>query len=112
MTPKLSLKVFPINSASLIKRMLIGGMIGLALISLFLSGTGDANPEWGKFWWIRPMVIVPLAGAAGGAFNYFVSQQNFQSTTMKIAAAILSLFVFVFGLWIGTVLGLDGTYWN
>jgi hypothetical protein len=111
MTPKLVLKLFPIHTRSLIKRMVIGGAIGLAAISLFLYG-GDPDPAWSKYWWIRPIVIVPLAGAMGGAFNYLVSRQNFQTIWLKVFAMILSLIVFLVGLWLGTVLGLDGTYWD
>jgi hypothetical protein len=112
MTPKLSLKLFPINTPSLIKRMLIGGAIGLGAISLFLSGANNADPAWGQYWWIRPFVIVPLAGAVGGAFNYLVSRQDFRNNWLKAGGIILSLIVFLIGLWLGTVLGLDGTYWD
>lgn len=112
MTQKNTLKVFPINSTSLVKRMLVGALIGLILISIFLSGTGDPNPEWGKLWMLRPLIIVPLAGAMGGAFNYFVSAQHFKSDWAKILGMILSLIVFVVGLWMGSVLGLAGTYWH
>jgi hypothetical protein len=112
MTPKNTLKLFPINTASLIKRMSAGALVGLIIISLFLMGANDPNPAWGKLWMIRPLIIVPLAGAAGGAFNYFVSQQNFQSAVVKALAIMFSLIVFIVGLWMGIVLGLDGTYWN
>ncbi|MBF9251945.1 potassium transporter KefB [Pontibacter sp. 172403-2] len=112
MTQKNNLKVFPIKSASLIKRMLLGALIGLILISIFLLGAGDPNPEWGKLWMIRPLIIVPLAGAMGGAFNYFINQQDFRNGWAKILAIILSIIVFIIGLWLGTVLGLDGTYWD
>ncbi len=112
MAPKNTLKVFPIKTASLIKRMLVGALIGLILISIFLLGAGNPKPEWGKLWMIRPLIIVPLAGAMGGAFNYLVSQQNFQRGWVKALAMLLSLIVFLIGLWLGTVLGLDGTYWN
>jgi hypothetical protein len=112
MTQKINLKIFPIKSASLVKRMLLGALIGLILITIFLLGAGDPNPEWGKLWMINPLIIVPLAGALGGAFNYFISRQDFRSGWIKILAIILSLIVFIIGLWMGIVLGLDGTYWN
>lgn len=112
MAQKNSLKIFPIKTASLIKRMLLGFLIGLILITIFLLKAGDPNTEWGKLWMIKPMIIVPLAGTLGGAFNYFINQQNFQSGWVKTLAIILSLIVFIVGLFLGTVLGLDGTYWN
>lgn len=106
------IKLFPINKPSLIKRMVIGALIGLTLITIFLSGTGEPNPEWGKYWWIRPIIIVPIAGAMGGAFNYFISEQDYKTDLGKILAIVISLIVFVIGLWMGSVLGLAGTYWN
>lgn len=112
MTQNHNFKIFPINTASLIKRMLVGASIGLILISIFLIGAGDPNPEWGKLWYIRPLIIVPLAGAMGGVFNYFVAQQDFKHGLVKGLAIIFSLIVFIIGLWLGIVLGLDGTYWN
>lgn len=30
----------------------------------------------------------------------------------KTVAMILSVVIFIIGLWLGIVLGLDGTYWN
>lgn len=92
--------------------MTLGALIGLLLISLFLLGTGEPNPEWGRAWWIKPLLLVPFAGAMGGMFTYFVSQQNLQSDWAKIVGMMISLLVFIVGLWMGFVLGLNGTYWN
>ena len=97
---------------SLVKPVLIGGGIGLILISLFLSGVHDPNPAWGKLWMIRPLVIVPVAGAMGGLFYYFMRHLSAGGSLNKTLALILSLFVYVVGLWLGTVLGLDGTLWD
>lgn len=108
MTSKNSFLVESINFNSLGKRMAIGGAIALVLIVVFLYPT-EPDPLWGKFWMVRPLIIVSLAGATGGACNYFLV--NFKSLN-KIAAYVLSFIVYVFGLWIGTVLGLNGTLWN
>jgi hypothetical protein len=58
------------------------------------------------------LIIVPLAGTMGGFCNYFIV--NFHSLVglNKIIAMILSVIVFIVGLWLGIVLGLDGTMWN
>ena len=91
------------NPASLGKRMLIGAGIGLLLISVFLFPT-ESRPEWGKFWMVRPLIVVPFAGAMGGLCNYVIFTRFGLN---KIVAGILSVLVFLFGLWIGTVLGLQ-----
>jgi hypothetical protein len=111
MSQKIGLKLFPIDKSALGKRMLVGGLIGLSLITVFLSG-GEPNPEWSKLWFIRPLIIVPLAGATGGAFNYLVSSQHYSSSWVKAFAIFFSMLVFLVGLWMGFVLGLDGTYWD
>lgn len=100
------------QSGSLMKQMLIGAAIGLFLISIFLLGTGEPNPEWGKFWMIRPLVIVPLAGAMGGLCYYFLVHFHKLIGLNKTVAIILGAIILIVGLWLGTVLGLDGTHWD
>jgi hypothetical protein len=101
-----------IHSASLSKRMLQGAGIALVLISIFLYGAGEPNPEWPKFWIVKPLVIVPIAGAMGGVFYYFMDHLRYQGGWIKALAVLLSLFGYVIALWLGTVLGLNGTMWN
>lgn len=97
---------------SLGTRMLIGAGIGLIMISLFLLSAGASNPEWGKLWQLRPLIIVPLAGAIGGLVNYLILKYHHVLGLHKIIAMILSIVVFIVGLWLGSVLGLAGTMWN
>jgi hypothetical protein len=61
---------------------------------------------------IRPLIIVPLAGATGGLFYHLMDNLHLQGGWKKVLALILSLIGYIFVLWIGTVLGLDGTWWN
>src|SRR5690349_24821129 len=100
-----------LRQSSLALRMIVGGVIGLLVISLFIFGF-EPNPEWGKYWRIRPLVITPLAGAMGGLCNYFIMSFYHQFRVNKIIAMVLSALVFVIGLWLGIVLGLDGTMWD
>ena len=98
--------------ASIARQMLLGAIIGLILIGLFLLSAGEPNPEWPRFWRIRPLIIVPLGGAMGGAFYAFLSGMRAQRGWVKIVAYMIGLIGFLIALWMGTVLGLDGTYWN
>ena len=102
----------PIQPVSLSIRMLVGAGIGLAVISLFVFGINNPNPEWGKFWMMRPLIVVPLAGAMGGLCNYFLIHFHNRFGINKAVAVIVSGFVFIIGLWLGIVLGLDGTLWD
>jgi hypothetical protein len=112
MTNRNNSQIGPINYTSLGKPMLIGALIGLTLISLFLFSAGEPDPEWGNLWRIKPLIMVPFAGAVGGACHYFIVHFRHLVHLNKILAIILSVLVFIFGLWMGTVLGLNGTYWN
>jgi hypothetical protein len=111
MTTKSNFTAPQINTASLGKQMLIGGVIGLALIGAFLISAGEPNLEWGPYWRIKPLIMVPLAGTTGGAFFYFLTNR-FSSGVARVFATIFGIIVFVIGLWLGAVLGLNGTYWD
>lgn len=112
MTQKNNLQTQPIHRASLYKRMLQGAVIAFIAISAFLISAGAGDPAWGKFWMIRPLVIVPLAGAGGGVFYFFMDHLRYQGGWKLVVAHILSLLGYIVALWMGTVLGLDGTLWN
>lgn len=99
-------------SVSVTTRMLLGASVGLLLISLFVFGVDDPNPEWGKYWMIKPLIITPLAGAMGGLCNYIIMSYHNQVGLHKIVAIIISALVFIIGLWLGVVLGLNGTMWD
>ncbi|MES3018126.1 MAG: potassium transporter KefB [Bacteroidota bacterium] len=100
------------EQGSLALPMMIGAGIALAVISLFVFGADNPDPAWGKFWMIRPLIITPLAGATGGAFFYFMNQMRVKGKMNGVVAIILSVLVYIIGLWLGIVLGLDGTMWN
>ncbi|MBO9154720.1 hypothetical protein ACFOTA_21075 [Chitinophaga sp. GCM10012297] len=96
---------------SLLKRVLIGAGIALVLITIFLFPV-EGRPEWGAFWKVRPMIVVPLAGAAGGVCSYFIQNLFGAGGRRKALVVILSVIVYIVGLWMGTILGLDGTLWD
>ena len=100
------------SKSSLSKRMLIGAAIGLAVISFFVLSANGGNPEWGRFWMIRPLLLVPFAGAMGGLVSYFMGQLADINGWNKVLVTIFSAIVFIIGLWMGIVLGLDGTMWH
>jgi hypothetical protein len=102
----------PLNTAVLVRRMLIGAAIGLVIILFFVLGTKNPQPEWGKYWMVRPLIITPLAGAMAGLCNYFLDSLRNQGGSKKIIANILMVLIYAIGLWMGTILGLDGTLWD
>lgn len=102
----------PARSLSLSTRMLIGGTIALAVIALLVLPINHPKPEWGQFWMIRPFIITPLAGMVGGAVSYYLTQKIPQVGWLKFATIVLSVVIYLIGLWMGIVLGLAGTLWN
>jgi hypothetical protein len=98
-------------SPAMIKRALAGAALGLALITLFIWGV-PTKPGWSAYWKIRPMVIVPIACAGGLAFSCLLDGFRKKGGWKAAMAILASILVFIIALWMGTVLGLDGTLWN
>ncbi|QMU30903.1 potassium transporter KefB [Adhaeribacter radiodurans] len=100
-----------IYRASFVKPVVVGAGIALLVISFFVFGVDNPHPEWGKFWQVRPLIITPLAGAIGGAFYSFLDYQSSRGFNRTVAI-LLSIVVYLIGLWLGIVLGLAGTMWD
>lgn len=111
MTSQNNLTEQPNGHISIGMPMLAGAGIALLVISFFVFGVDKADPAWGKFWMIRPLIITPLAGAIGGAFYAFMDYQSSRGFNRTLAV-LLSIMVYLVGLWLGIVLGLAGTMWD
>lgn len=98
--------------AHLQRMSIIGGTIGLVLTSLFIFSADNADPAWSKIWFIKPLIITPIATAMGGVFYYYVQQLFYFNGWKKVLAFIIGLIGFIISLWMGMVLGFNGTYWN
>lgn len=94
------------------KRLLQGAGIAFVLISMFLFSSGAPDPAWGKLWMLKPLLMVPLAGALGGGFYYYMDHMRSQGGWVKTLAIVLSLVGYTIILWLGIVLGLNGTMWD
>ena len=99
-------------TAALVKRMVTGAAIGLVFISVYLAGVDNTDPEWPKYWMARPLIVVLIAGAIGGAFYDFMHLLRHQGGLKKLLGLILGLVGFIVILWLGSVYGLDGSLWD
>lgn len=99
------------NWTSVLKRMIFGAGIALILILFFISGV-ESQPGWPESWRLRPLLLTPLAGAFGGALFYLLNHLLQQAGLKKIISTLLSILTFIVVLWLGVVLGLDGTLWD
>src|SRR5688572_30407821 len=97
---------------SLRNRMIIGAIAGLAVVAFLLFAAGAADPAWGKYWMIRPIIVLTFAGAMAGLCNYIILHYRHLAGLHRIVAIIISLVVSLVGIWMGIVLGFDGTLWN
>ena|SRR5690606_25945190 len=111
MTQENRLSTENMHAISWKKRILWGAAIGLALMSLFLFGV-EGDPAWGAYWKIRPLVVVPIAGAVGGLFLYFMEKLGSEGGWKKIFCTLIGMVGYIIALWMGSVLGLVGTLWN
>ncbi len=100
-----------IKMISLMKAMFIGAGIGLLIILLFVTDS-VTQPHWPNFWKIRPLIITPLAGAFGGGLAYLATKVLNRRGVNGVTANFISLLGFLIALWLGVVLGLDGTLWD
>jgi hypothetical protein len=112
MTHTNNITVKPFNLNPFVKPALIGAGIGLLVIGIFLSGVHHPKPEWGSLWMVKPLIITPGSGAAGGVFYALMGGLRSQGAWKTVLANTISVLVFIIGLWMGIVLGLNGTLWN
>ncbi|TDO25850.1 potassium transporter KefB [Sediminibacterium goheungense] len=96
----------------LLHRVLLGAGLGLAVISFFLLMVKNPDPSWPKHWMIRPLVIVPLAVAGAGLCFHFLDKYRYEKGWNKILITLLGIIGHLIALWLGMVVGLDGTLWN
>lgn len=101
-----------INKKHLAILIAFGFLTALTFISYIILSVNEPKPEWSEFWYIKPLVITPIAGAFGGVSSYLINIISIQNGFLKLLRIIFSVLVFIFFIWIGTVLGLDGTLWN
>lgn len=102
----------PINWSRVRVRIFAGAVIGLAVSLFFVLGADHPSPDWPALWQVKPLVIIPLAGACGGGVAAYLDHETHGKSWQRIAAMVLSLVVFLVGLWLGVVLGLNGTMWD
>ena len=91
---------------------LTGYILGLGVISLFISSVDNPNPEWGQYWMLRPLILTPLVSGIGGIALLLPDFLELKTKWKRILALFGGLLLFIIILWLGIVLGLDGTLWN
>ena len=112
MTAKNNLTSPYADKALLIKRALIGAIIGLVVILTFVLPIKNPRPEWGQYWMVRPIIVTPIVVALAGASTKFLESLRNERGFIKVVAYILTIAIYLFGLWFGIIAGLAGTLWD
>ena len=94
------------------KRMFVGGIISLLLISFFVISAGKGNPAWGEYWRVKPLLLSPVLGALVG-LCYDVTQQlrDIKGWAGRVFL-VLSFVGYEIGIFMSLVLGMNGTMWD
>jgi hypothetical protein len=92
--------------------MLFGAFIGFIIISVFVFGVDNPNPNWPANWRIKPLIVTPLVAAFGALSFYLADVIGVKREWPKVVLFFISAILFLIALWLGTVLGLNGTMWN
>jgi ABC-type dipeptide/oligopeptide/nickel transport system permease subunit len=95
-----------------LKRAIPGYIFGFAVISFFVFSVNTPDPAWGQYWYIRPLIITTLAGACCGLLIYSANLVDTDERWIAMLARIATIIGAFIGLWLGIILGLDGTLWN
>ncbi|WP_416439081.1 hypothetical protein [Phnomibacter sp. MR] len=103
----------PPTTSILQKRIITGASIALLLITVFiLPSILNPKPDWGNLWMIRPLLVVPIAGGLAAAIIHVLLGWQAKMKWPKLLVYFVCLLGYIIALWMGTVVGLDGTLWD
>lgn len=100
------------KTTPLLSYALPAALIGLIIIAIFVFPVTEPKPEWGTFWQIKPLLLTPLITAFGGVVYYFVKEWFLKKGWSSLLAIVLGAALFFLSLWLGIILGLNGTLWD
>lgn len=98
---------------SLPQLLVIGAMLGLAVILFFIvPAIRQPNPAWSNYWILQPLSVTPLAGAMAGVWYYMMDYLRVRGGWKALLANVLTVVGCFVAIWLGVVLGLIGTMWD
>lgn len=93
------------------KRIFLGAMAGWVLISFFLISAEHTDPAWDELWWLRPLVVMPAAGALAAIFNFYIGLLN-TGGWKRIAIKMVGGLAYLVAAWLGLIIAVAGYYWH
>lgn len=104
--------IYRLKPKTILLNVLTGYVVGLGVISLFISGVDHPKPEWGPYWMLRPLIITPLASACGALALLLPDFLKLITPWKRILALLVGLVLFMAAMWTGIILGLESTLWD
>lgn len=101
-----------IQSKNFFIALTLGFAIAFVLVTALILSVNNPNPVWGKNWFVRPILLTPVIAATGAGVSYLISTISFRNQLFNLFKILLCLLAYIFFLWIGTVIGFNGTLWN
>ncbi|SHO64235.1 hypothetical protein [Algoriphagus zhangzhouensis] len=96
-----------------LKSLLLPSFLGAIIPSSLLIFLMIANPESFELWMLFPLLIIPTGGAIGGIFFYLMGFHWFPKGNQKLIALIFSCLIYVFIIWIFSVMAFNITgHWD
>lgn len=106
------LRLHPIKKTLLWNYISIGALIGFAIIAVFVFSVDQPKAAWGTYWKLKPLILTPMITAFGGGLFYLIEQAFIRNKWSKGWALVIGAIAFIISLWLGIVLGLNGTLWD
>lgn len=77
------MKIEFVNKKYLVSMMALGYIIALTFVGFIILSVDQPKPEWNEYWFVRPLIITPIAGAFGGACCYLINTFSIQNSFAK-----------------------------
>jgi hypothetical protein len=103
---------FDITWRSLLLRMFLGWCIGLIIILIFIFDVNEPHPDWGDQWFVKPVLLTPAVTGFGILSFYLIRIVHPTTNVGRALTYLLSSLLFLVSIWLGIVIGLNGTLWN
>ena len=100
------------HKSRLFSSVIIGSVIAFVLISVILYKGGALDPKWPQFWYLRPLILVPLAGGVWRFIFYTMEKYRQGPIWRKVIVNLVCVLIYIIGIWLATVIGLDGVWWH
>ncbi len=92
--------------------LLLGAGINLIINVLFITDLDTTNSAWSPFWMVKPLTLGPLITGLGAMLAFYVVKFLINQNISKYISYFSFVAIFIISIWLGIVLGFNGTLWD